>query len=30
MLKAIQNNMKTLDNKQVVDTLFSIAKLHRK
>jgi hypothetical protein len=29
MLKAIQKNVEFLDNKQLVDTLFSIGKLHK-
>ncbi len=29
MLKAIQKNLEFLDNKQLVDTLFSIGKLHK-
>ena len=30
MLKAIQKHMNSMDNKQLVDTLFSIGRLHRK
>jgi 3-oxoacyl-[acyl-carrier-protein] synthase III len=29
MLKAIQKNLEFLDNKQLVDTMFSIGKLHK-
>ena len=29
MLKAIQTNLDLLDNKQAVDTLYSIGKLHK-
>lgn len=29
MLKAIKANMQELDNRQLVDTLFSIGKLHK-
>lgn len=29
MLKAIQKNLEFLDHKQLVDTIFSIGKLHK-